>query len=266
VSLPLHRPDTLPEDPLLAEIQRYWNEHIHDVQIAVHPVGTPEFFQELDEYRFDKLGYLPRLVDFSAYCGKELLEIGCGVGIDLVRFARAGAMVTGIDLAPSAIDLARQNFAQNELTAGLCVMNGEALEFADESFDVIYAHGVLQYTADIRRMICESHRVLRPGGEAILMVYNKHSWLNVLSKLMSVELEHQDAPAFRLYSTSEFRQLLKPFDRVRIIPDRFPVKTRLQRGLKAKLYNATFVGLFGLLPRPLVRPLGWHIMAFGVKT
>ena len=252
-------------DSLLPAIRGYWNEHIHDLEIATQPVGTLGFFQELEAYRFDKLRYLPQLVDFSAYQGKKLLEVGCGVGIDLIRFAQAGANVSGIDLAPVAIDLARQNFAHHGLTANLQTMNGEALQFEDNSFDVIYAHGVVQYTADAQKMVNELYRVLRPGGEAILMVYNKYSWLNALSKLVNVGLEHEDAPVLRKLSIGQFTRLLSPFVGVRIIPERFPVKTRLHSGLKAKLFNGVFVGLFNSLPRRLVRPLGWHLMAFARK-
>jgi 2-polyprenyl-3-methyl-5-hydroxy-6-metoxy-1,4-benzoquinol methylase len=92
---------------LTQEISQYWDHHIHDLAIAKHPVGTKEFFTELDAYRFDKLRYLPQVVNFGAYRGKKILEIGCGVGIDLVRFAKAGAHVTGIDLSQTALHLAR---------------------------------------------------------------------------------------------------------------------------------------------------------------
>lgn len=252
-------------DALLQAIRDYWNEHIHDLVITRHPAGSAEFFRELDEYRFGKLRYLPRLVDFSAYRGRRLLEVGCGAGIDLVRFARGGAVVTGVDIAEVSIDLARMNFAHNGLVAELRVMNGEVLDFEDASFDVVYAHGVLQYTADPRRMIDEMHRVLRPGGEAILMVYNRHSWLALLSKLAKVELEHQDAPVLRTFSIGEFRRMLASFATVRIVPERFPVRSRLHRGLKATLYNDLFVRAFSLLPRALVRPMGWHLMAFATR-
>jgi ubiquinone/menaquinone biosynthesis C-methylase UbiE len=250
---------------LLAEIRNYWNAHIHDLEIATQPVGTAGFFQELAEYRFDKLRYLPQVVNFAAYRGKQLLEVGCGVGIDLVRFAQAGASVTGVDLAEASIDLARRYFAQAGLAADLQVMNGEALEFDDCSFDAVYAHGVLQYTADAQKMVDEIHRVLRSGGEAVLMVYNKYSWLNLLSKVMKVDLEHEDAPALRLYSIKQFRSLLESFAEVRIVPERFPVKTRLHHGLKATLYNDLFVRGFGYLPKAAIRPLGWHIIAFARK-
>ena len=250
---------------LCARIQAYWNSHIHDLEIVQHPVGTPEFFASLEEYRFDKLRYLPERVDFSGYGGQKLLEVGCGVGTDLLRFARGGADVTGVDLSETAIQLAKLNFAQNRLTAELSVMNGEQLEFARESFDVVYAHGVLQYTADANRMIQEIHRVLRIGGQAILMVYNKYSWLNAMSKVLNVDLEHSDAPVLRMFSAREFRRMLQEFGQVKIVPDRFPVKTRLHRGFKARLYNDIFVTGFGLLPRTLVRPVGWHLLAFVTK-
>jgi SAM-dependent methyltransferase len=250
-------------DPALIEaIRIYWNAHIHDLSIARHPVGSAAFFAELDAYRFDKLRYLPQLIDFTAYRDRRLLEVGCGVGIDLLRFARGGAIVAGVDLSEIAIDLARANVAHHGYAADLQVMNGEDLRFADASFDAVYAHGVLQYTADAGRMVQELHRVLRPGGEAILMVYNRYSWLNLLAKLTGVALEHQDAPRFQTYSIGQFRQLLAPFRSVRIIPERFPVPTRLHHGVKARLYNTLFVGAFQRLPRALIRPLGWHLMAF----
>jgi ubiquinone/menaquinone biosynthesis C-methylase UbiE len=250
---------------LLPAIRAYWNARIHDQEIATHPPGSPEFFRELDIYRFEKLTYLPHLVNFAGYMGKTLLEIGCGAGIDLVRFAQGGALVTGVDLAEVSIALARKNFETRALSGALQVMNGEALTFPDNSFGVVYAHGVLQYTADPAQMIQEIHRVLRPGGEAILMVYNKYSWLSGMSKLTKVDLEHEDAPAFRTFSIAEFKTLLQPFTHYRIIPERFPVKTQLHHGTKATLYNQIFVKGFNLLPKALVRPLGWHLMAFAQK-
>jgi ubiquinone/menaquinone biosynthesis C-methylase UbiE len=255
----------MPEEDKLAQIADYWDENIHDLAIASYPVGSPGFFQELDNYRYDKLRYLPHLVDFLSYQGKNFLEVGCGVGIDLVRFARAGAVVTGIDLSRTSIDLARKNIEQNGLTADLYVMNGESMQFPDDLFDVVYAHGVLQYTADAEKMVAEIYRVLKPGGEAILMVYNRYSWLNFMNRLTKVSLEHEDAPVLKKYSIGELKRLLKLFRSYRIIPERFPVKTRLHSGWKARLFNDVFVGAFNLMPKAVVRPIGWHLMAFARK-
>ena len=250
---------------VISQITNYWDQHIHDLAIVKSPIGSKSFFQELDSYRYEKLNYLPRLVDFSRYEHKNLLEIGCGAGIDLIRFAEAGAHVTGVDLSYTAIELARQNFTHHEYKADLRIMNGEELEFRDNSFDVVYAHGVLQYTADASKMIYQIHRVLKPGGQAIMMVYNKYSWLNLMRIVTKVPLEHEDAPVLNKFSIGEFKRMLAIFSDYQIIPERFPVKTRLHTGWKAFFFNQVFVGGFNALPKALVRSLGWHLMAFAVK-
>jgi ubiquinone/menaquinone biosynthesis C-methylase UbiE len=255
-----------PLNPLLERVQRYWNERIHDLEMTQNTPGTREFFADLDEYRFDKLRYLPRLVDFEGYRGRRLLEVGCGIGTDLVRFARGGAVVTGVDLSETALELARRNALHAGVEMDLKLANGEALPFDDASFDVVYGHGVLQYTAEPRLMVEECRRVLKPDGEAIFMVYNRVSWLNAVSKVMRVDLEHADAPVLRKYSIGEYRELLSGFASVRIVPERFPVKTRLHGGWKGVAYNRVFVAAFEALPRAWVRPFGWHLMAFCRKT
>jgi len=250
---------------VLQEIQKYWNERIHDLEVVTHPAGTRGFFDDLDEYRFDKLRYLPAAVDFRGFKGRKLLEIGCGAGIDLVRFAEGGAEVCGVDLSETAIDLAGKNLELHGLQGDLRVMNGQALEFQENSFDVVYAHGVLQYTENPYEMVSESHRVLKPGGIFIAMVYNRRGWLNVMSRFFKVELEHEDAPVLEKYTIREIRKMLAPFSKVKIVPERFPVKSRMHKGLKGFLFNTFFVGLFNLIPRPLVRRTGWHLMAYAVK-
>ena len=252
---------------MIDAIQRYWNARIHDLEMTNRPVGSLEFFADLDDYRFDKLHYLPKLVDFDGFRGQTLLEVGCGIGTDLVRFAKGGAIVTGIDLSETAIELARKNFRLHRLEPHeLRIANAEALPYPDDSFDVVYGHGVIQYTSEPDRLVRECHRVLRPGGRAIFMVYNRVSWLNALSKVMSVPLEHEDAPVLRKFTIREFERLLAPFTDVRVVPERFPVKSRLHKGWKAVAFNTVFVGTFNALPRPLVRPLGWHLMGFATKS
>ena len=247
------------------DVRAYWNQHIHDLEITKHPVGSRGFFEDLDQYHFEKLHHLLRLVAFDGYRGRSVLEVGCGAGVDLVRFARGGAEVTGVDLAASAIDLARANFAQQGLHARLEVADGEHLPFPDNSFDFVFAHGVVQYTADPRRLVEECRRVLSPGGEAVFQVYNRISWLNALGKLMKVGLEHDDAPVLLKFSIGEFRRLVSGFTEVKIVPERFPVTSRLHGGWKGAVYNGLFVGAFNALPRSLVRRFGWHLLAFCKK-
>src|ERR1039457_4808149 len=125
-------------------VRAYWDTHIHDLDISDATPGTPKFFADLDAYHFEKLHHLLRLVDFNAWANRDVLDVGCGAGVEVVRWARAGARVTGIDIAPSAIALAAENLRQQGLMARLEVADGEALPFPDNSFDFVYAHGVVQ--------------------------------------------------------------------------------------------------------------------------
>ena len=248
--------------PSNARVRAYWNTHIHDLEVTAHPPGSPEFFAALDSYHFEKLHHLLRLVDFAAWRDRDVLDVGCGAGVEVVRFARGGARVVGLDLAGSAAKLTRANVSQQGVSASIAVADGEALPMPDNAVDFVYAHGVVQYTTSDRRLVEECRRVLRPGGLAMFQVYNRRSWLNALSKVMNVPLEHEDAPVLKRYSITEFRQLLDGFHSVDIIPERFPVKSRLHGGWKGALYNGVFVGTFNVLPRPLVERFGWHLLAF----
>ena len=124
---------------------------------------------------------------------------------------------------------------------------------------------MIQYTSDAQKIVNELHRVVKPGGEVIMMVYNRNSWLSFMSEKFGISLEHEDAPVLKRYSIGEFTELLKPFSQVRLLPERFPVKSRLQKGLKAAVFNQIFVPVFNLIPKSITRSTGWHLMAFATK-
>ena len=139
---------------------------------------------------------------------------------------------------------------------------GKSLPFPDRSFDLVYAHGVVQYTTDAAALVRECRRVLKPGGTAIFQVYNR-----IFLVERAVAGHEGGARACRRAGVSQIfhwrvRTLLKDFSKVRIVPERFPVKTRLHGGLKGTIYNTFFVGAFNAMPRALVRRFGWHLLAF----
>ncbi|HET6679968.1 MAG TPA: class I SAM-dependent methyltransferase [Gemmatimonadaceae bacterium] len=97
-----------------------------------------------------------------------LLDMGCGPGVDCVRYARIGYDVLGIDVSPGNIAVARQLAARHDVAERVTVqpMVCERLAFRDESFDVVTGVDILHHV-EIGDAVAESLRVLRPGGTAI---------------------------------------------------------------------------------------------------
>ena len=157
------------------------------------------------------------------------------------------------------------NFEQRKLAGTFVKMDGEALEFDDASFDFCYCHTVLQFTPEPARMVAEIHRVLRPGGQAIIMALNKRSWLMYLQRVMKTEIDYMDAPEYHLFSTADLSGMLGDFEETDIIAERFPVRTKVHSGLKAKVYNSLFVDVFNALPSSWTRSFGHHLLAYARK-
>ncbi|SLN55679.1 class I SAM-dependent methyltransferase [Oceanibacterium hippocampi] len=262
---PDHAADATPVtagDDRIAAVRTYWETHVTDWPATRAEPGTERFFREAEAYRFEKLDYLERIIDYDGEAGRTVLDVGCGLANDTGRFAAGGAGVIGIDIAPRAIALSRTNFEQRGLSGRFLLMNGEAMTLEANSVDFVYCHTVLHFTAHPERMVAEIHRVLKPGGRAVLMMVNRHSWLRFLHRLMKVEIDHLQSPEFHWYSPGEFRGMLEPFAEVDLVLERFPVRTKVHGGLKARLFNLVFVDLFNLLPRALVRRCGHHMIAF----
>lgn len=156
-------------------VRSFWNDRPCGAQFGGAECGSRLFFERLERHRYQLEPHILRAADFGRARGLRVLEIGCGLGTDAVQFARAGAHYTGIDLTPRAISLARKRFSLLDLPGDLHVGDAEALDFDDDSFDLVYSHGVLHHTPDIHAAVKEISRVLRPGGRAVVMLYHRRS-------------------------------------------------------------------------------------------
>src|SRR5215831_7393756 len=137
--------------------------------------GTREFFNAVEHHRYTEYApWMPEVMGFDQFAGQRLLEVGCGMGTDLLQFARGGAHVTGVDLTPRSIEISRKHFEVYGERGDFGITDGESLPFADESFDVVYSNGVLHHTPDTERAVREIHRVLRSGGLARVMLYHRN--------------------------------------------------------------------------------------------
>jgi ubiquinone/menaquinone biosynthesis C-methylase UbiE len=203
-----------------------------------HDFGTREFFDEVERHRYTEYApWMPSVMGFDQFAGARLLEVGCGMGTDLLQFARGGARCTGVDLTPRSIEITRRRFALYEERGDFLISDGEHLPFAAESFDVVYSNGVLHHTPDTAGAVNEVYRVLKPGGTAKVMLYHRHSlnyWGDIIlrrgvrhgdflrglspSEIMSriVEYnEHGGRPLVKVYSRRQARALFKTFREVK---------------------------------------------------
>lgn len=168
-----------PERGEKLRVQKHWNAKPCGTRSTRNPLGSQEYFDDLDKYRYgDYAPWLPRIMGFNDASGKKLLEVGIGQGSDLAQFAAGGARCFGIDLTENHIRITRQRFAQSHLQVELTRGDAEHLPFPDRSFDVVYSYGVIHHTPSIEAALKEMYRVLRPGGEARIMVYAKYSEFN----------------------------------------------------------------------------------------
>jgi ubiquinone/menaquinone biosynthesis C-methylase UbiE len=137
--------------------------------------GSLPFFCRMAERRYGRDDpWVPEILNFSSMAGKEVLEVGHGMGCDLVHAAKAGAAVHGVDLTPHHHEIAKKHFAANGLPADLHLCDASELPFASNSMDIVYSLGVLHHTNDTIRCIAEVYRVLKPGGTFIMALY--HFW------------------------------------------------------------------------------------------
>jgi len=163
-------------EDLKTRVHDFWQANPCGTKFAQEEIGTPEFFNAVERHRYQTESHIPKVIGFERWNGQDVLEVGCGLGTDAINFARAGASYTGIDLTDASIALVRRRFEIEGLSADLRVADAEALPFADESFDLVYSHGVLHHTPDTQRAIDEIYRVLRRGGTAMVMLYHKNSY------------------------------------------------------------------------------------------
>jgi SAM-dependent methyltransferase len=257
----------------LARVRAYWDARPCNVRHSAAPIGTRAYFDEVEARKYFVEPHIPAFADFARWRGRRVLEVGCGIGTDTVSFARAGADHTAVDLSGESLALTRRRLAVYGLEAKLVQGNAEDLAFLpDDHFDLVYSFGVIHHTPHPERAVAAIRRVLRPGGELRLMVYNRWSWkvLGIcarglaggradFARLVAEESEAQfGSPVTFVYSDAEARALLAGFEIVSMANDHvFPyVVPEYVR------YRYVQEWYFRALPAPafrvLERALGWH--------
>jgi SAM-dependent methyltransferase len=166
------------------DVDRYWTEHT----VAAKKFARTRDSEAFLEWRFDQY---PLFREFTGLWGEHdgevILDYGCGPGNDLTGFAlyTAASRIIGFDVSPRALELARDRLALHrippervELIEGSDSTVGIPLQ--DASVDFLQSQGVLHHTSEPEAILGELHRVLRPGGRGLIMVYNRASvWFHL---------------------------------------------------------------------------------------
>jgi ubiquinone/menaquinone biosynthesis C-methylase UbiE len=253
----------------------YWNSHTLGMQYRsdknLEP-GTAEFFAHIrpwmNPYKFP---WIMERIEREAKLlkGKHLLEVGCGLGYDSLEFLKRGVRVTATDLTPNAVNMARRHFELEGVQAeDVRVANGLALPFEDETFDAVWANGVLHATGDTERAIQEVWRVLKPGGRAIIShFYRKPSWMYLLHHggRENIEFKEEDPPVNEFYTEREILAMFDGFEIAEAVQEHYRALPVHRSGAKAALYTYVFKPVYNLVPAPIARRYAYKYSVTAIK-
>ncbi len=264
------------EGGLIERVRDFWNRRPCNVRHSPRPVGTREYFDEVEARKYRVEPHLPGFAQFERWRGKKVLEIGCGIGTDAINFARAGADYTAVELSQASLDLCRQRFQVYGQEAKFYLGDAEHLSdfLPPQTFDLIYSFGVIHHSPDPRNVIDQIMRYCGPDTEVRIMVYSKFCWKVLwillkygkgafwkLDRLIADNSEAESGcPVTHAYSGKAARELMAGFH----IPELRKEHIFPYRIDKYVQYEYEKVWYFRWIPEPLFRRLerlaGWHTL------
>jgi 2-polyprenyl-3-methyl-5-hydroxy-6-metoxy-1,4-benzoquinol methylase len=267
------------------EVRSYWDRRPCNIRHSPKPVGTREYFDEVEARKYFVEPHIPRFAEFDRWHGKKVLEIGCGIGTDTVNFARHGALVTAVDLSPQSLELARKRVGVYGLQDQVRFYSGSAEDLSSfvpaEPYDLIYSFGVIHHTPHPERVVDQMRHYAKPGTTIKLMVYYRHSWKvfwilmgygkGQFWRLKGLVAEHSEAqtgcPVTYTYTREEGRRLIESSGfkatevyAEHIFPYRIPQYVKYEY-VKDWPWNWTPDPMF----RWMERHFGWHLCLTAVE-
>ena len=223
----------------------------------------------MNPYKFPEI--MPRIeAEAAKLKGKHLLEIGCGMGFDSIEFLKRGVKVTATDLTEAAVRIAKKHFEiEGAQAESVRVENVLELSFAENTFDAVWACGVLHHTGNTRKAIQEIRRVLKPGGRAIISHFYRHpSWFGFLSVFgrENIEFKEEDAPVIDFLTEGEIVSMFEGYEIKEVYRDHYRALPIARTGAKAALYTWVFRPIYNLVPERLAKKLAHKFSVIAVKT
>jgi 2-polyprenyl-3-methyl-5-hydroxy-6-metoxy-1,4-benzoquinol methylase len=267
----------------LENVQNYWNARPCNIRHSPSPVGTRQYFDEVEARKYLVEPHIPLFAGFGNWKGKRVLEIGCGLGTDTMNFARAGARVTAVDLSAESLALAKQR-AEVYGLSDITFYQANAERLSDfipvEPYDLVYSFGVIHHTPHPERVIEQVHKYMNKESILKIMVYHRTSWKvfwvllkygrkqgETLDQLIARHSEAETGcPVTYSYTSETVRTFLKGFDILDASIDHiFPYSIPEYKKFKYKK-----VWYFRCLPHPLFRWMerhwGWHLCVTAQKA
>ena len=216
------------------QVREFWEENPCGISREVTknlPIASREWFEAIEGFRYANEPFIHSVAQFTRYHGSRMLEVGVGAGTDHLQWARAGACCHGVDLTDTAIKLTEQRLRLYGLHSQLQRLDAEELPFEPHTFDLVYSWGVIHHSETPERIVSEIHRVLKPGGQFVGMLYGRHS-LKVLTAWLywalfhgkpwlsfrKVLAKHVESPGTKAYTGQELKQLFSNFRTVSLQP------------------------------------------------
>jgi ubiquinone/menaquinone biosynthesis C-methylase UbiE len=243
------------------EVQKFWD---------AEPCGSrylegPDDFEAHAQARYALEPHIPEFAGFASSSGLRVLEIGVGMGADYLEWLKAGAQATGVDLSAISVERARRRCELSGYKPDLRVADAEHLPFPDNSFDVVYSYGVMHHSPDTAACIDEARRVLKPGGQARIMLYHHPSltglmlWLRYGAyrgeSLRQTVFEHLESPGTKTFTLREVREMMPDFQEVNVRQVFSPGDLLLHHP-SVRYRSTVYRLLWKLYPRFLLRKLG----------
>ena len=258
------------------DVTNYWEEEVCGTRFS-NKIDKNKYFKEISYNRYKAEPYIKNFAfgDYKDFTNKKILEIGVGAGTDFVEFLKRDAICYGIDATDSSIQKTNENvlnFFKNRkykleyLKKG----NAENLPFQDNTFDMIYSHGVLHHAKNTMRCFAEAYRVLKPGGKFKIMVYSDFSATGIMLWMLygfakgrpflsqeEVIFKYLESPGTKCYSKKELIKILQGFGLEKLILKKFASSGDLLLMPKSKKYQKNLLYNFIqiLYPRAIVKKL-----------
>jgi 2-polyprenyl-3-methyl-5-hydroxy-6-metoxy-1,4-benzoquinol methylase len=167
-------------ESIIESVKDFWDRRPCNIRHSPRPVGTREYFDEVEARNYFVEPHIPRFAQFERWCGKKVLEIGCGIGTDTINFARHGAHVTAVELSEKSLEIAQKRAEVYGLQDRIRFCPGNAEELTTfvpvEPYDLIYSFGVIHHTPNPERVVEQMCHYVQPGSTVKVMVYHRYSW------------------------------------------------------------------------------------------